>query len=179
MSAALVERTGRASLVPLPAATAGPPPKPPATIAGMDRFIALAIRLVRIEPDAPTIMPATISAVLSSARPIAAADRPVKALSSEMTTGMSAPPIGSTTVRPRMPAATSSPMISSSLSPPVTMTTAQTSAISRSSALTGCCSLPMVIGRPLISSWSLPNATFEPQKEIEPMIAANRDAIAM
>jgi hypothetical protein len=29
---------------------------------GMERFIALAIRLVRIEPDAPTIMPATIIA---------------------------------------------------------------------------------------------------------------------
>ena len=41
-------------------------------------------------------MPATIIAVLSSATPVAAADRPVKAFSSEMTTGMSAPPIGST-----------------------------------------------------------------------------------
>ena len=66
----------------------------------MDRFIALAIRLVRIVPDAPTIMPATIIAVLFSARPAAAADNPVSALSSEMTTGMSAPPIGSTTIRP-------------------------------------------------------------------------------
>ena len=45
--------------------------------------------------------------------------------------------------------------------------------------MTGCCSLPIVIGRPLISSCSLPNATFEPQKEIDPMIAANSDAIAM
>ena len=47
-----------------------PPPNPPATIAGMERFIALAIRLVRIEPDAPTIMPATIIAVLFSANPL-------------------------------------------------------------------------------------------------------------
>lgn len=61
----------------------------------------------------------------------------------------------------------------------MTMTTAQPSAISRSSALIGCCSLPMLIGRPLISSCSLPNAMFEPQKEIDPMIAANSDAIAM
>ena len=37
------------------AATA--PPNPPATIAGTERFIALAIRLVRIVPEAPTIMP--------------------------------------------------------------------------------------------------------------------------
>ena len=73
------------------------PPNPPAMMAGIDRFIALAIRLVRMVPEAPTIMPATISAVLFSARPVAAADSPVKALSSEITTGMSAPPIGSTT----------------------------------------------------------------------------------
>ena len=43
-------------------------------IAGTERFIALAIRLVRIVPDAPTIIPATIIAVLSSAIPVAAAD---------------------------------------------------------------------------------------------------------
>ena len=62
-------------------------------MAGMERFIATAIRLVKIEPDAPTIMPATIIAVLFSARPAAAADRPVNALSRLMTTGMSAPPM--------------------------------------------------------------------------------------
>ena len=50
-------------------------------------------------------MPATISATLSSAKPAAAAERPVKALSSEITTGMSAPPIGSTTRLPSRPAA--------------------------------------------------------------------------
>jgi hypothetical protein len=42
----------------------------PNTIAGMERFIATAIRLVRIEPEAPTIMPATIIAVLFSADPL-------------------------------------------------------------------------------------------------------------
>ena len=41
-------------------------------------------------------MPATISATLSSANPAAAAASPVNAFSSEITTGMSAPPIGST-----------------------------------------------------------------------------------
>src|ERR1700743_2939656 len=97
---ALVDRT-----VP-PVSDAGPvgaataPPNPPATIGGTDRVIALAIRLVRMVPDAPTIIPATIITVLLSATPVAAADRPVNALSSEITTGMSAPPIGNTTMLP-------------------------------------------------------------------------------
>ncbi len=38
--------------------------------------------------------------------PAAAADRPVKAFSSEITTGMSAPPIGSTNMFPSTAAAT-------------------------------------------------------------------------
>ena len=57
-------------------ATSAPPPPVPTpakkTLA-IERFIASAICLVRIEPDAPTSMPATISAVLSSAMPAAAA----------------------------------------------------------------------------------------------------------
>ncbi|SIN53058.1 Uncharacterised protein [Mycobacteroides abscessus subsp. abscessus] len=80
-------------------------------MAGIERFIATAIRFVRIEPDAPTIMPATIMAVLFSAKPAAAADKPVMALSSEMTTGISAPPIGNTTNRPITPANTSTATI--------------------------------------------------------------------
>ena len=61
-----------------------------------ERFIASAISLVRMPPDAPTSAPAMISGVLSSTKPAIATAVPVKALSSEMTTGMSAPPIGST-----------------------------------------------------------------------------------
>ncbi len=76
------------------AAPAPSPPNPPATIAGMERFMAVAMRLVRIVPDAPTIIPATIIAVLPNARPAAAAESPVNAFSREITTGMSAPPIG-------------------------------------------------------------------------------------
>ena len=55
-------------------------------------------------------MPATISATLSSAKPAAAAERPVNALSSEITTGMSAPPIGSTTRLPSTALAIRMPM---------------------------------------------------------------------
>ena len=144
----------------------------------MERFIALAIRLVRIEPDAPTIMPATISAVLDSARPTAAAESPVHALSSEITTGMSAPPIGSTTMTPRTAAARSSPIIRISALPPATIPTAQPTAMTSSKMLSGCWSFPTLIGRPLISSCSLPNAMFEPQNEIDPITAPKSEAIA-
>ena len=60
-----------------------------------ERFIASAISLVRMPPAAPTRAPAMISGVLSMTNPAIATAVPVKALSSEMTTGMSAPPIGS------------------------------------------------------------------------------------
>ncbi len=35
-----------------------------------------------------------------------------------------------------------------------------------------------MIGRPGMISWSLPKAMLEPQKEIEPTIAANTEKIA-
>ena len=49
----------------------------------------------------------------SSAMPVAAADSPVNAFSSEITTGMSAPPIGSTTMFPSSAAATRIPRMNS------------------------------------------------------------------
>ena len=101
-SEALVERTVPPVSPAPPVGAATVPPKPPAMIAGTERFIALAIWSVRIVPDAPTIMPATIITGLDSARPVAAAESPVNALSSEITTGMSAPPIGSTSRLPRI-----------------------------------------------------------------------------
>src|SRR6201996_4473430 len=183
-SAADVDLTVLSPASPPPTATP-PPPKPPATIAGMERFIALAIKLVRIEPEAPTIMPATIIAVLFSARPAAAADNPVIALSNEMTTGMSAPPMGSTTIRPSTPAAASRPIIHHSGAPPVPgwacrpMTTAAVTAATNSNRLIGCWAFPNPIGEPEMSSCNLPNAMIDPQNEIEPMIAANNDATTM
>ncbi len=51
-------------------------------------------------PDAPTSIPLTISTLLCRTKPVAAAASPVNAFSSEMTTGMSAPPIGSTNSTP-------------------------------------------------------------------------------
>ena len=148
-------------------------------IAGTDRFIALAIRLVRIVPDAPTIIPATISAVLFSAIPVAAADRPVNALSSEITTGMSAPPIGSTIMFPKAAAATRTPRTNSaSECTPAASTIAEPTATANSAALMT--AWPgSLIGLPGSTPWSFPNAMFDPQNEIDPTIAANSDGISV
>ncbi len=54
----------------------------------------------RMKPDAPSSAPAMIRRLLSIAKPVADAARPAYELSSEMTTGMSAPPIGSTRLMP-------------------------------------------------------------------------------
>ncbi len=51
-------------------------------------------------PDAPTRAPLTISTSLLNTKPVIAAARPVNELSSEMITGMSAPPIGTTNSTP-------------------------------------------------------------------------------
>ena len=82
-----------------------PVPNPPIMMLRSDRFIASAISLVRMPPDAPTSAPAMISATLPMTKPAIATAVPVKAFSSEMTTGMSAPPIGSTIVTPKTSAA--------------------------------------------------------------------------
>ena len=68
--------------------------------------MASLMSLVSRLPEAPTRVPATISAKLFRVKPVAATARPVHALSSEMTTGMSAPPIGSTNATPRTSAST-------------------------------------------------------------------------
>src|SRR5438309_2126691 len=71
-----------------------------------DRFIASAISFVRIAPDAPTRAPAMIRTSLPSTKPAIAMAVPVKLLSRLMTTGIAAPPIGSTIVSPKPPEAT-------------------------------------------------------------------------
>ena len=160
------------SAPPGPAIAAVAPPKPPSSTEAIERFMALAIWSVRIVPLAPTSMPATIKAVLSSATPAAAALSPVKAFRVEMTTGMSAPPIGSTASTPSAPAATSRTMKTSSLSEPATITTPAAMAMISSAPLMN--TPPgSFSGLPEMSSCSLPKAMFEPQKEIDPTIAAN------
>ena len=67
--------------------------------------MASAINLVRMPPEAPTSAPAMIRTGLPTTKPAIAAAVPVNELSSEMTTGMSAPPMGSTSVMPKISAA--------------------------------------------------------------------------
>ena len=82
-------------------ATLSPPPNPPSMMLRIERFMASAMSLVRIAPDAPTRAPAMIRTGLLSTKPAIATAVPVNELSSEMTTGMSAPPIGSVIVTPK------------------------------------------------------------------------------
>ena len=120
-------------------------------------------------------MPATISATLSRAKPAAAAERPVKALSSEITTGMSAPPIGSTTRLPSSAAASRMAMkIACEGSPLLTAMSTQAATMPISSTTLITCCPGTASGRVGIRSWSLAKAMFEPQKETEPTTAAKR-----
>ena len=118
-------------------------------------------------------MPLTIRTFECSTKPVAAAASPVNAFSSEITTGMSAPPIGSTNTTPKTAQRRRSAATSSQLArrPPSPRRRAQSSR-RRASAFPTCWP-GNVIGRPLISSCSFPNATIEPANEIEPTSAEN------
>ena len=65
-----------------------------------ERFIALLIRIDRMNPDAPSSEPLMIRMTLPIAKPVAHDARPEYELSSATTTGMSAPPIGITSMMP-------------------------------------------------------------------------------
>ena len=71
-----------------------------------ERFMASAMSLVRMLPDAPTSAPAMVSVAFCSTKPAIATAVPVNAFNSEMTTGMSAPPMGRTMRMPSPSAAT-------------------------------------------------------------------------
>ena len=121
-------------------------------------------------PEAPTSIPATMSTVESRTKPVADAASPVKAFRSEMTTGMSAPPIGRTNITPKTRARRISAAIAHCASSPATIATPSAAAAARTRTLTTFWP-GKTIGRPLTSSWSFPNATSEPENEIEPMSA--------
>src|SRR3990172_5444909 len=92
-------------------------PKAPKRTFASERFIARPMRIVSRVPEAPTSVPPMMSAVLSRTKPVEAAARPVKAFRSEMTTGMSAPPIGRTSREPKA----SAPARSSTIQTPASV----------------------------------------------------------
>ena len=73
-SSAVALRTGRASSP--PAAAACSCPNAPNRTFVNDRFIAFDMFTERMKPEAPSSAPATISSLLSSTNPIAAAESP-------------------------------------------------------------------------------------------------------
>ena len=101
------------------------------------RPMALLIRRVSKIPEAPTNVPATISRFEPRVKPDAATARPVKALSSEISTGTSAPPMGSTKATPKM-SASSSRIHSSTSEPETRMMMMNTSAHAPMMALMTC-----------------------------------------
>ena len=96
----MVGRTAPSAAATPSAVTCSVPNAPNRTFA-TDRPIARAIISVSSVPEAPTSMPLTISTLLWSTKPVAEAATPVNAFNSEITTGMSAPPIGSTNRTPK------------------------------------------------------------------------------
>ena len=100
-SSAPISRTVPPAPAAAPAASS-PPPNPPTMMFMTERFIASAMSLVRIAPEAPTRAPEMISTGLPSTNPAIAAAVPVNEFRRLMTTGMSAPPIGSTIVIPKI-----------------------------------------------------------------------------
>ena len=107
---------------------------------------------------------------LSMTKPAIATAVPVNELRSEMTTGMSAPPMGSVIVTPKISAAARITNMSARFGVPVTnrITAATTVTAARASVT----SRPpgIRIGLPGMSPWSLPEATSEPVNVIEPMM---------
>ena len=120
-----------------------------------------------------------ISSVELISNPVIATATPVNELSNEITTGMSAPPIGKVKKTPRSSAASRSVGKAQSGSTPSVATNqiARPSIASRTPPLTICCP-GYVTGRPVITSWSLRNAIIEPERLIAPMIAESTSETA-
>ena len=105
----------------------------------IERPIASLINLVSRLPDAPTSVPATMSAKLLSVNPLAATARPVNAFSNEITTGMSAPPMGSTKATPRINASSIKPRNEKGIEATASTAMAKPTMAAASSAFTTCC----------------------------------------
>ena len=143
-------------------------PKPENRTLPSERFIALAISCVSSVPAEPTTMPAMIIAAFCSTKPSNATARPVRALYSEITTGMSAPPIGSVIVTPSTSASTKNAVTTAGLVfMPVAISAPSTTATARISILKNC--WPPKRKDFLMSPCSLPNAMPEPENDTAPI----------
>ena len=77
-----------------PAADALPPPNAPNITLVNERFMALHMAKVNNVPAEPTKIPPVNIGLLSYKKPPKAAAKPVNEFNNEITTGISAPPIG-------------------------------------------------------------------------------------
>ncbi len=118
-------------------------------------------------PDAPTSAPVTIISGLSSVKPMPQDAQPESEFRTEMTTGMSAPPIGNTTRRPQTRNSTVIAQNAPSPPQPAKASPAKI-AVRPSSPLTA--RWPgKTSGEPVISPCSFAKATTEPVNVTAPM----------
>src|SRR6202034_4183034 len=165
---------------PAPATTAAavsPVPNPPTMMLPIERFMASAMSLVRIPPDAPTRAPAIISAQLPITKPAIATALPVNAFRSEITTGMSAPPMGITMSTPNTRDATTT------IHSPARLGVASTyPAAARPNAASTTLTTRAPgneTGADVITPWSLPAAMIDPENVTDPMITSSSVVIVV
>jgi hypothetical protein len=138
-----------------------------------ERFIASAMSLVRIAPDAPTRAPAMMSTGLSMTNPAIATAVPVNELRRLITTGMSAPPMGSVIVTPKIRAAARISSISGSDGVPVTNSTSAATSVTAASPAVTRRPPGIRIGLPGMRPCSLLEATSDPVNVIDPMMMSS------
>src|SRR5262245_39298222 len=119
-------------------------------------------------PEEPTRAPVTISAMLPSVKPMPAAAQPEYELSIDMTTGMSAPPIG---MMMRMPNSRAAAVIAqnNAPSPPDWQNQTISTTVRPASARLIRCRAGRMIGLPDMRPLSLAKAITEPVKVMAPM----------
>src|SRR4029079_15915760 len=134
-----------------------------------ERFIPLHMMYERIAPEEPTSAPVMISAELPSVKPMPAAGHPEYEVSIEITTRMSAPPIGTMISTPNRNAASASSQNAKWLSVRTDQTTIRQIATNSARLMTW--RSGKRIGAPLMRADNFRNAMTEPVKVIAPIAA--------
>ena len=143
-----------------------------------ERFIAVAISIVRIVPEEPTRVPATISATLSSAKPAAAAERPVSGVEQrdhDRHVGAADRQHDEVAEQRRRRSGHGDEEALGRICRGRSPITMQAATIPTSSTALITCWPGTRDGRVGIRSWSLAKAMLEPQKETEPITTAKQD----